>query len=308
MTYEDAQKIIFDFRDNQNPTEDEEFAYTEALRQMIDSSGKPEYMAELAWYYCERKQFELERKYLELAAECGYGPAYEELGYMWYYGQHGEKDYAKAFEYYAKGAQPDRYGNEGSLWCRYKLADMYRFGCAVEKDEARYCAMIEEAWESVKNRRRLNEPVPEIALRLAGIRAGQGQTETAVRLLRYAKNFLAERMSYDAFWGHIEVMGRIVRYLYTLTAFDAEKADFYDLFYLTQRPGVYVLRRFGGAVELEAVEEKAPGESAEASRGLAICYDGKWFRNFEDFCKKAKLQGKHFTAIYDEFFDVSAKK
>ena len=34
-------------------------------------------------------------KYMELAAESGYVPAMEELGYMWYYGQHGEKDYRK---------------------------------------------------------------------------------------------------------------------------------------------------------------------------------------------------------------------
>ncbi len=29
---------------------------------------------------------------MEMAAEYGYLPAMEELGYMWYYGQHGEKD------------------------------------------------------------------------------------------------------------------------------------------------------------------------------------------------------------------------
>ena len=48
MTYEDAQKIIYEFRDNESPTEDEEFLYTEALQQMITGTGKPEYMSELA--------------------------------------------------------------------------------------------------------------------------------------------------------------------------------------------------------------------------------------------------------------------
>lgn len=317
MTYEDAQKIIYEFRDNESPTEDEEFLYTEALQQMITGTGKPEYMSELAWYYCERKRFDLELKYLEMAAECGYGPAYEELGYMWYYGQHGEKDYVKAFEYYTKGSQPDRYGNEGSLWSQYKLADMYRFGCAVEKDEARYCAMIEDAWEKVKSRTRLNEPVPEIALRLAGIRSEQGQTEEAVKLLTYAKNFLAERMSYDAFWGHIEVMGRIVRFLYKLTEWNEEEADFYDLFYLTRKPGHFAMERFGETVEIEAAEDESGDEPAggstgttvpaghtEAARGLAIRYDGRWYRNFEDFCKKAEIEGRKFTTVYDEFYDI----
>ena len=48
-------------------------------------------MCELGWFYCSKKKFDLEIKYLEMAAEYGYLPAMEELGYMWYYGQHGEK-------------------------------------------------------------------------------------------------------------------------------------------------------------------------------------------------------------------------
>lgn len=42
---------------------------------------------------------------------------------------------------------------------------------------------------------------------------------------------MAERLSKDPFWGHIEVMGRIIRFLYKLTDFDEERADFYDEFY-----------------------------------------------------------------------------
>lgn len=294
MIISDALKFEREYWDSTERTEDDEFMFTEALGTLITETKDPKYMCELAWHYCEKKRFDLEIKYLEMAAECGYGPAYEELGYMWYYGQHGEKDYAKAFEYYTKGAQPDRFGNKGSLWCKYKLADMYRFGCAVPKDEGKYCEMIEEAYREVQNPKLLNDPYPEICLRLAGIRSEQGEIEEAVFLLLNAKDFMAERLSYEPFWGHIEVMGRIVRFLYKLIPFDEEDADFYDMFYLTQTPGRYEMTRAGETVTIEVTEEN--GERA-------IGYDGKFFRSFEDFCSKAEHNGKRFTAAYDEFYN-----
>ncbi len=293
MNCADALKALQEYNDTNNPTADDEFRYTESLRYLIDETKDPKYMCELAWYYCEQKRFDLEIRYLELAAESGYLPAMEELGYMWYYGQHGEQDYDKAFYYFTKGAEADH--TAGALWCKYKLADMYRFGCSVEKDEDKYRQMIEEAYEQVKSPRFLNEPYPEIALRLAGIRAEQGRTEEAVSLLRNAKRFMAERLSYDPFWGHIEVMGRIVRYLYKLTPFDASRSDFYDLFYLTQNPGIYKMKRGGKIIQLEASPEE---------NECAIRYDGKWFRNFEDFCRKAEAGKVKITSIYDEFYDV----
>ena len=292
MTIADALKIRQDYYDNEKKTADDEFMYTEALTTLIRESGKPEYMAELAWYYCGLKRFDLEIKYLEMAAECGYGPAYEELGYMWYYGQHGEKDYKKAFVYYTKGAEPDKYGNHGSLWCKYKLADMYRYGCAVEVDIERYVKMIEEAYEEVKNAQYLNEPYPEIALRYAGILNERGNDDEAVALLKRAKRFLAERLAIDPFWGHIEVMGRIVRFLYKLTRYVKQKGDFYDLFYLTETPGRYMVKRGARKLYFEVTEEN--GEKA-------LCYDGRWYRNFSDFCQKATIDGVKFTSIYDEF-------
>ena len=129
----DALRIVNSYYDIENPTEDEDFRYTEALGFLIDTTKESKYMYNLGWFYCSKKRFDLELKYLEMAAECGYTPAMEELGYMWYYGQHGEKDYAKAFHYFSLGAESD---NEiGSLWCKYKLADMYHNGYHVEKDE-----------------------------------------------------------------------------------------------------------------------------------------------------------------------------
>ena len=289
MNNADALKALHDYYDTQASTADDEFKFTEALGYLIEETKDPKYMCELGWYYCSKKRFDLELKYLEMAAEYGYLPAMEELGYMWYYGQHGEKDYDKAFYYFSKGAEGDDYG--GNLWCKYKLADMYRYGCSVEKDEKKYREMIEEAYEQVKNPKFLNDPFPEIALRLAGIRDEQGRKDEAVKLLRKAKEFMAERLSVEAFWGHIEVMGRIVRYLYKLTKFDKERADFYDLFYLTEKPGKYMICYRNKKYEIKVEEED--GERA-------IGYAGKWYRSFEDFCQKAMIGKNCVTSIYDE--------
>ena len=293
MNNGDALKALQEYYDIKNPTPDDEFKFTEALGYIIEETKNPKYMCELGWYYCSKKRFDLEIKYLEMAAEYGYLPAMEELGYMWYYGQHGEKDYDKAFYYFSKGAEGD--GTNENLWCKYKLADMYRFGCSVEKDEDKYREMIEDAYEKVKNPRYLNDPFPEISLRLAGIRADQGKKEEAIELLKKAKRFMAERLSVEAFWGHIEVMGRIIRFLYELQPFDTEAADFYDLFYLTDKPGKYTVKHNGKKVAIEVIDED--GEKA-------IGYNGKWYRSFEDLCQKAELGSDKLTTIYDEFYDV----
>lgn len=297
MNNADALKILQDYYDTSNPTTDDEFMFTEALGYLIEETKDPKYMCELGWHYCSKKRFDLELKYLEMAAEYGYTPAMEELGYMWYYGQHGEKDYDKAFYYFSRGAEGD--GKRGNLWCKYKLADMYRYGCSVKKDEEKYRSMIEETYEEVKIPRYLNDPFPEICLRLAGIRADQGNTDEDVRLLKRAKDFMAERLSVEAFWGHLEVMGRINRFLYKLIPYNRQRAGFYDLFYLTQHPGKYLLKHSGKDVLLEVTEED--GE-------YALNCDGKWYRSFEEFCQKATYGNEKYTSIYDEFYDVEVVK
>ena len=299
MTITDALRFRQDFYDKQDPSADEEFMFTEAMGTLIQETKKPEYMAELAWFYCGRKQFATEKKYLEMAAECGYGPAHEELGYMWFHGQHGEKDYKKAFEYFSKGAEPDKFGNKGSLWCRFKLADMYRFGTGVEKDEAKYREMIEQAYKEVQNPQYLNEPFPEIAYRLAGIRREQGENAEAIALLRRGKRFMEERLTYDPFWGHIEVMGRIVRLLYKLAPFSPKEGNFYDLFHLVQEPGQYRVKLHGKVYTVEVAEE-----DGERVVGL----DGKWYNRFEDLIQKAVIGGEKVTQIFDEFEIMRPRK
>lgn len=291
MQISEAIERLNDYYNCDNPKEPDRILYVESLEYLIAETKDPKYMTELAWYYCDMKRFDLEIKYLEMATEYDYLPAYEELGYMYYYGQHGVQDYEKAFKCFSKGAEGK--DGEGSKWCRFKLADMYRFGCYVEKDEQKYREIIEQLFTEIKSPCRLSNPFPEIALRLAGIRAEDGDRDEAIRLLQTAKPFMAERLSYDPFWGHIEVMGRIVRFLYDLTPIDEADMDFYDLFSVTRACRSVSFKRNGTEYRIDISDDDEH----------ALHFEGKWYRDFEELCNKAEIDGVKITAIYDEFYE-----
>lgn len=190
MQISEAIGRLNDYYNYDNPKESDRILYVESLEYLIAETKDPKYMTELAWYYCDMKRFDLEIKYLEMAAEYGYLPAYEELGYMYYYGQHGVQDYKKAFECFTKGAEGK--DGEGSKWCRFKLADMYRFGCYVEKDEQKYREIIEQLFTEIKSPCRLSNPFPEIAL------------FDIIPTWKYEKMIKEEIPSSDYYIGHVD--------------------------------------------------------------------------------------------------------
>ncbi len=286
MTTMDAIRIINEYYENSNPDTEDMFAFTEALGLMIEQTKDPKYMTELAWHYCSTQRFDLEKKYLEMAAESGDTGAMVELGYMWYYGQHGEVDYEKAFVYFSKGAEA------GDLWAKYKVADMYRFGLAVKPDEEEYRRRIQSAYEEVRTAKLLGDPYPEIVYRWADILTAEGDSDTATDLLKQAKRFMARRLSVEPFWGHIEVMERIVRRLYDHTSWDPDRLDLYDLFGRKGASGEYVFLWRGREHRLAITEPDG-----------AVNLDGTWFRSYREFCEKAQIEGEKCTAIYDELYN-----
>ena len=100
MTIAEARRIERDFYDNPNPTEDDVFLFTEAMDYIIQTTRDPKAMMSLGGYFYDEHKFHLALKYYEMAAEYKIDSAYECLGYIWYYGRTGTKDYEKAFNYY----------------------------------------------------------------------------------------------------------------------------------------------------------------------------------------------------------------
>lgn len=119
MTISEARKICRDFYDLINPTEDDEFVFTEALKYLIEETKNSDYMVDLGALYYGKRQFELALKYYDLAAEYGNRYAISDLGYIWYYGRTGEKNYEKAFYYFDKARQM------GDIIAAYKVADIF---------------------------------------------------------------------------------------------------------------------------------------------------------------------------------------
>ena len=292
MTVLEARRICSNYYYKTHPSEEDTFLYTEALRFLIDEAKDADYMVELGGLYYESRQFDLALKYYELAAEYNNLYAISNLGYIWYYGRTGEKNYEKAFYYFNKAREM------GDMIAAYKVADMYKNGYYVEKDYEKYKAIIEELYPKVKNARRLNAPLPEIFTRLAKIRSEEGKVKEALRLYDKAKDFLAQRIQAHPFFGDLNIMKWMIGDIYKLREFNKNDVWLYDLYFLLTSPVKVKFRFEDNDHEVEAVEEDG---------ALTIRFDDRWFRTVDDFFQKAELEGELLTTRYEELYDFEVE-
>ncbi len=288
MTILEAKRICSDYYYNTHPTDEDTFLYTEALRFLIEETKDADYMVELGGLYYESRQFDLALKYYELAAEYDNLYAISNLGYIWYYGRTGEKNYEKAFYYFDKARQM------GDLVAAYKVADMYKNGYYVDKDYEKYKAIIEELYPKVQDAWHSNAPLPEVATRLARIYVEEGKTYAALTLYDQAVEFLAMRIQEHPFFGDLNIMKWTIEEIYKLREFDKEDMWLYDLYYLLISPVKVKFSFEDDAHEVEAVEEDG---------AVVIRFDDKWFRTVDDFFQKAELDGELLTMRYEELYD-----
>ena len=268
MTTKEARKIAESFDKNHNPSEDDVFMFTEAMNFLIEEEHDPGDMMYLGGYYYEIKRFDLALKYYEMAATYDYDPAYESLAY----------------------------GNPQS---EYKVADMYRNGYYVEKDQKKYEQIIEDLYPKGKDMNNVFDPVPEVFTRLAMIRTSQGREEEAVNLYLYAKDFLAQRIRHNAFFGNLNIMKWLIDDLYELIEFDEEYFDFFDLYYLLRTPHKVSFIYEDNEQSLESVME---------GNECTVCFNGKWFHSRDDFFKDGCIGNTKLTAIYDKLYGFEVKK
>lgn len=287
MTVKEARAIVNSFDENKNPSEDEVFLFTEAMGYLIEEEKKPQDMLYLGGYYYELRRFDLALKYYEMAAALDDDAALECLGYIWYYGRTGERDYRKAYDYFSKLM------DKGNLTATYKVADMYKNGYYVAKDPARYASIIEELYGKVKECRSVFDPIPEVYTRLAGIRREQGRGVDAINLYLSAKQCLAQRIGINAFFGNLNIMKWLIDDLYKLLSFDEEDFDFFDLFYLLKTPHRICFRYKGRKLTLESVME---GEEC------TVKFGNRWFRDRDEFFREASVSGTKVTALYRDFY------
>ena len=293
MTTTQARALVAQFDENKKITPEDEFVFVEAMNFLIEEEHNPRDMMWLGGYYYEIKQFDLALKYYEMAASYDYDEAYECLGYIWYYGRTGERDYKKAFEYFSKMMA------KGNLQATYKVADMYKNGYYVEKDQAKYEEIIEGLYKKIQKCRNVFDPVPEVCTRLAKIRLDHGKEREAVNLYLTAKDWLAQRIYYNAFFGNLNIMKWLIDDLYEIIEFDTEEFDFYDLYYLLKTPH---------EITFYFDEKKQTLKSELDGSECAVCFNGKWFRSRDDFFKEALIKDTKVTSLYDEFYGFKLEK
>ncbi len=287
MDRQEAERLVNEIRDIPSPTEEEIFLYTDALNYLIEKTGKPEWMMELGGYYYEEKRFDLALKYYEMAAAKNDTSAFCCLGYIWYYGRTGQKDYKKAFECFSKAM------NRGDTVAAYKVADMYKNGYAVEKDYERYKMIIERLYIRLKRDNFRRGPVSDVLTRYARIRADEGKIDEAVSTYKTAKAYLAGRLEWNGFFGDRNVMKWMIGDMYKITKPDMDNLDLYDLYYLLTKPWKgYIV----------TTDEKIAIESVIEGEACVIRYGDKWFRDTDDFFARAEIYGERITAHY---YDIS---
>lgn len=294
MTVKEAREIVRNFDEGKKFTDEEEFMFIEAVNFLIEENKDPKDMMYLGGYYYELKHFDLALKYYEMAAAMDYDEAYECLGYIWYYGRTGERDFKKAFEYFSKMM------DKGNLVAAYKVADMYKNGYYVDKDMNKYKSIIEDLYKKVQRCKNVFDPVPEVYTRLARIRTEEGKEEDAVNLYLKAKDWLAQRIRFNAFFGNLNIMKWLIDDLYELIKFDEEWFDFFDLYYLLKTPN---------KIKFFYEDEEMNLESVMEGDECVVRFNDKWYHSRDDFFKDAATEdGTKLTAIYGDLYGFEVMK
>ena len=287
MTIQEARRIFKQYAYKSVITDDEEFMLIEALEFLINETKDSEWMVQLGGYYYDKKQFDLALKYYEMADSYNDPWAPEGLGYIWYYGRTGEKDYKKAFEYYSRAAE------NGNLKSKMKVADMYKNGYYVEKDYNKYCELIEELYDQVNDDFDWSV-TNDVYIRLAKIRVEQGRKDEAVNLLLEAKNILANKIVENPFFGDLNVMKWLIGDLYKLIDIDYSDMDLFDMYYVLTKPG---------KVAFEYDEKDYVVEAVEEGGNVSIKFGDKWYRDISEFFMKATINDNRVAVLYFDTYN-----
>lgn len=284
------------FYEKDNPTEEEQFRFVEAMKYLIDTAVFPDdimaFSYNLAMYYRDIREFQLEKKYLEMGAVLNDSSAKEQLGCIWYYGLCGERNFEKAFQYFSESR---------TRTSRYMLADMYHYGYYVKQNSDESRKILEKLYieleEQSEDSRFLGSTVfPEVAFRLVILnmedrKASLSDYESLIK----ARKILVVRQQRRPFWGNLKIMKAILRTMVNLTGNESLFSDLYDLLIFDSKRAMIKFTYHDQEKQLKLFENQ--GE-------VIYEFDGKWFHGAEDFLEKAKLGTRRITSILDEIINI----
>ena len=295
----DPYQHLKEFYKLNNPTEEEQFRFVEAMDNIINTSPFPEDrlagVFNLAVYYRNIKEFQLEKKYLEIGKKMGDAFCKEQLGFIWYYGLCGELDYKKAYRYFKDC------GTRNGL---YMIADMYHKGQCVDRNDYKCREILEDLMleledEKDDSRFVLSTVFPEVAVRLAKLNI-ETQEDSLYDLenLFDARDILAKRQQRRPFWGNIKTMQDILDATVDVSGNDYEFIDLYDLLTFEAK---------NGTVTFDYEEEIYQIDIFEYEGNVVYQFMDKWYHGAEDFLEKAMIEGDKITTVYDLILDIQKK-
>lgn len=290
MTTNDAYEIINRISNKSVISNEEEFQLTEAYLFLFDTTKKSSHILHLGGYFYGIKRFDLALKYYEMAADLGNNIANLCLGYVWYYGRTGERDYKKAYNCFkmvkeaktGKDFENGEVDNDAKVEANLKIADMYKNGYYVLKDYEAYKRIINNLYKDndINKRHNVFGKYVEVGLRKARILEEKGKIEEAINIYYRCRYDLAIRLAISTFFGDVNQMNWTINDIYRLVEFDPYDFDLYDLFFLLKEEHVV---SFMFKNKTHIVESKREKDE------MVIRFDDKWYRNITDFFNKAAL-------------------
>ena len=279
-----------------DPTEEQQFRFVEAMKYAVETAYFEDDIVaasyNLAVYYRDIREFDLEKKYLEIGVQYDEDVCGEELGVLWYYGLTGERDHEKAYRYFSKSS-----GRRS----RYLIADMYHDGSYLPRDTKKCKKIIYELFldvHSERNDRRFTVSTlfPEIAVRCVRLFLEDGKdTEFDLDCLLDARSILTERQKRRPCWMNLRTMRQILETTVEMVGNDFDFIDLYDLMTYDTN-GARITFDHGGTGHFLDMFRKD---------GETVCrFEDRWFHGPDDFLEKARIGGRRITTVMDEITDI----
>ncbi len=275
------------------PTPEDDFKYVESLKYVYDKTGNNLMLYELGKHYFQNQNYDLALMYFERS---DYGNRY--LGDIWYYGLTGSRNYKKAYGYYA-------HSNDDKA--TYMQALMFKYGHYVIKNPMVYKQVIEKLYPKVADTDLWVRPFPEVALELADLRMVVGKYKESISLYVKAKDFLANRIKDFPDKENFFLMKRLVNILGNAWPVEQRDGtifkpfDIYDLYHYFKKPHLVIATYNDTQYSIEAVPETCYQSGFMAVHfSCEECGLDNWYLSTDEFLKKATIDGKRITSLYNQ--------
>ncbi len=292
MTIDEARMIVRKYYDSFDKTDVDKVAYAEALELLANRTEDSDYLVDLGALYYADKKFDLALKYYDMAAKRNNRYALSDLGYIWYYGRTGTRDYARAFDCFSRAREL------GDDVARYKIADMYKNGYGVEKDYERYCSMITGMYTEIEKSGNV-DLIPEIYTRMAKILSGRSEIKRVLELYERAREELSYRLQRDSFFGNYNSMKRMIEEIYRLREVNYNDIGLFDLYHILKGPAEVTFKFDGRSYRVIA--------SKEENGSATVRFGDDCYRSVDEFMTDAKLDGYRIASLFDELYDFKVE-